>query len=177
MKIFAAGLLGLLVGAALGVFGLMWLHHHSPFRDGRHTGHHGGHHDREADTAAAPAAAATSGEKPAYLIVLGEVYDREKFIADYTAKLPPLYEKFGGEYLAVGRNFEVFEGTGNFKSFVVSKWPSMAAANAFWTSSDYDALRRARIDGNWGRFDVYALEGLPEPATTAAPAPAESAPK
>jgi uncharacterized protein (DUF1330 family) len=101
--------------------------------------------------------------KPAYLVVLGEVLDQEKFARGYVAKLPPIYAKHGGVYLAAGRNFEVLEGEGEFKSFVISKWPSMDAVRSFWTSPEYDALRRARIDGNWGRFDVYALEGLPAP--------------
>ncbi|MBY0423949.1 MAG: DUF1330 domain-containing protein, partial [Parvularculaceae bacterium] len=111
---------------------------------------------------------ATAG-KPAYLVVLGEVYDREKFATGYVAKLPPIYQKFGGEYLAVGRNFEVLEGTGAFKSYIISKWPSMDAVKAFWTSPEYKELQRARIDGKWGRFDVYALEGLAAPSTSAAP--------
>lgn len=101
---------------------------------------------------------------PAYLIVLGEVYDREAFMSGYAAKLAPVYEKFGGEYVAMGRNHEVLEGTGSFSSYVVSKWPSMDAARAFWNSEDYAPLRDARIENNWGRFDVYLVEGLPAAA-------------
>lgn len=169
MKALAAGLIGLIIGAALSAGGLIWFHHHGPHQKG---GRHHGHHDCE-KAAPAPAAAEeapAAASKPAYLVVLGEVYDREKFMNEYSAKLPPLYEKFGGQYIALGRNFEVFEGAGNFKSFVIAKWPSMEAARAFWNSPDYDALRRARIDGNWGRFDVYAFEGLETPVAAAASA-------
>lgn len=113
------------------------------------------------------AAAATPAPRPAYLVVLGDVHDREAFAKDYVAKLPPLYARFGGEYLAVGRNFEVMEGKGDFQSYVISKWPSMEAGRAFWNSPEYAALRQARIDGDWGRFDVFLLEGLPAPATSA----------
>lgn len=103
-------------------------------------------------------------DAPAYLIVLGEVYDRDAFMTGYAAKLAPVYEKFGGEYVAMGRNHEVLEGTGSFSSYVVSKWPSMDAARAFWNSEDYAPLRDARIENNWGRFDVYLVEGLPAAA-------------
>lgn len=97
---------------------------------------------------------------PAYLIVLGDVYDRDAFISGYAAKMPPLYAQFGGEYLAVGQNKDILEGEGSFQSYVISKWPSMDAARAFWNSEGYAPLRDARIDNNWGRFEVYLLEGM-----------------
>jgi uncharacterized protein (DUF1330 family) len=103
---------------------------------------------------------------PAYLVVLGDVYDREAFIGEYVAKLGPIYEQHGGEYLAVGRNWELMEGEGEFQSFVISKWPSMDAGRAFWNSDEYAQLKDARIQNNWGAFDVYLLEGLPAPASS-----------
>lgn len=110
------------------------------------------------------AKAAAPPEKPAFLVVLGDVHDREAFAAGYVAKLPPVYAKYGGEYLAVGRNFETLEGEAGFQSVVISKWPSMAAGRAFWNSPEYRELQKARIDGGWGRFDVYLVEGLPPAA-------------
>lgn len=161
MSRIIVGMAGLVIGAALGAGGLWFAHHHV----------RKSHHAPRADAAVSPAAQsapqAQEGDKPAYLVVLGEVLDREKFMGEYTAKLPPVYQKYGGTYLAAGRNFETFEGEADFKSFVISKWPSMDAARRFWTSPEYDALRRARIEGEWGRFDVFALEGLPATAATA----------
>jgi uncharacterized protein (DUF1330 family) len=151
MSRILAGLSGLILGAVLGAGGLYLAHH------GR----------ERADAAPAAEGAPEAGAKPAYLVVLGEVYDRDAFMSGYTAKLPPVYEKYGGRYLAAGRNFEVFEGEARFKSFVISKWPSMAAARAFWESPDYAPLKQARIANGWGRFDVYALEGLPDPSAAA----------
>lgn len=145
MSRILAGLSGLVVGAALGA-GALWFAHHGP-----------------ATPDAAPPAPA-GARNPAYLVVLGEVLDRDAFMSGYAAKLAPVYAQYGGEYLAVGRNFEIFEGEAGFKSFIISKWPSMAAARAFWDSPEYAPLKAARIDNAWGRFDVYALEGLPEPA-------------
>jgi uncharacterized protein (DUF1330 family) len=147
MSRLASVMIGFAAGAALGA-GAMWLA------------------QRPAERPPMAHASAPVSGPPAYLVVLGEVIDREKFMTEYTAKLPPVYEKFGGTYLAAGRNFEVFEGEATFRSFVISQFPSMEAARAFWTSPEYDALRRARIEGNWGRFDVFALEGLPKPAAS-----------
>lgn len=107
--------------------------------------------------------ASSDAPRPAYLVVLGDVYDRNAFMSGYSAKLAPLYDKYGGEYLAVGRNKDVLENGDEFQSFVISKWPSMEAAQAFWRDPEYVKLKDARIDQNWSRFDVYLLEGLPEP--------------
>lgn len=115
----------------------------------------------ETELAAGPAAA------PAYMLVLGEVFDRPAFGAGYAAKLPPLYEQYGGEYVAVGRGVEVLEGDYAPQSYVVGRWPSLEAARAFWSSPEYDVLRRARIDNQWGNFDVLLVEGLPEAAREA----------
>ena len=122
---------------------------------------------------AGPTAVAEAVEptRPAYMLVLGKVHDRAAFGTGYVAKLPPLYARFGGEYLAVGRGVEVLEGDYAPESFVIGKWPSMDAAQAFWTSPEYDELRRARIDNGWGEFDVLLIEGLPAPVQEAEVSP------
>ena len=106
----------------------------------------------------------TAPEPPAYMIVLGEVFDRPAFMEGYVAELPPLYEEFGGAYIALGGGpgIEVLEGDYAPPSYVVSKWPNAQAARDFWNSDGYDALRRARIDNAWGEFDVLLVQGLPE---------------
>ena len=103
-------------------------------------------------------------EAPAYMIVLGAVLDRPAFMEGYAAQLPPLYEEFGGAYLALGGGpgIEVLEGDYAPPSYVISKWPSSQAARDFWNSDGYDVLRRARIDNSWGDFDVLLVSGLPE---------------
>lgn len=103
-------------------------------------------------------------ETPAYMIVLGEVYDRPAFMEGYAGKLAPLYDEFGGYYVAIGGGpgIEVLEGDYAPPSYVISKWPNAQAARDFWHSEAYDALRRARIDNNWGTFDVLLVQGLPD---------------
>ena len=105
-------------------------------------------------------------ERPAYMIVLGEVFNRPAFMEGYAAKLPPLYNEFGGAYIALGGGpgIEVLEGDYAPPSYVISKWPSAQAARDFWNSEAYDELRRARIDNAWGEFDVLLVAGLPDEA-------------
>ena len=99
---------------------------------------------------------------PGYLIVIGKVHQRDAFFDGYVEELPAVYARYGGAYLALGRDYRVLEGEAAFESFVISRWPSMEAAQAFWNSDEYAPLRRARIDGDWGDFDVYLFPGLPE---------------
>ncbi len=110
---------------------------------------------------------APSGDPAVYMIVLGKVHDRPAFMAGYAAKLPPLYEKFGGEYVALSRELIVFEGEPGFESVVIARWPSEAAARAFWTSPEYEELIRARTENEWGDFTVVIVPALPAPVQRA----------
>lgn len=102
-------------------------------------------------------------EPPAYLVVLGEVLDRPAFMQGYVSKLPPVYEQYGGEYLAVGGgpSIVVLEGQYTPPSYVISKWQSMKAARDFWNSAEYAPLKEARIANAWGDFDVLLIQGVP----------------
>jgi uncharacterized protein (DUF1330 family) len=103
---------------------------------------------------------ASAPDRPAYLLVQGRVTDREGFNA-YSAALPPIYRKYGGEYLALvpAALVEVAEGDAEDRSIVLARFPSRAAARAFWDSPEYAAARRLR-EGK-GSFFVTILEGLP----------------
>lgn len=101
-------------------------------------------------------------DAPAYMIVTGEVHDRESFMTGYAAHLGPLYERYGGQYLALGANPEILEGQAD-PSFVISTWPSAEAARAFWNDPDYKTLKAARIEQGWGTFDVMLVEGFGAP--------------
>lgn len=104
-----------------------------------------------------------SSDAPAYLVVLGEVFDRKAFMDGYASKLAPLYEEYGGVYLALGGGpgIDTLEGEYAPPSYVISRWPNAQAARRFWNSDGYDELRRARIDNGWGEFDVLLIQGLP----------------
>lgn len=99
--------------------------------------------------------AATS---PAYLVVTGEVLDRDAFMAGYASQLGPLYERHGGSYLVLGGNPEQLEGQAT-PSVVISRWPSRTAAQAFWSDPEYAPLKAARIDNGWADLDVVLVDG------------------
>jgi len=105
--------------------------------------------------ATGPAAAA-----PAYLLVQGVVIDAEGFKA-YNAVLPPIYRKFGGQYLSVtpAAKVEVAEGAAENRSIVIARFPSKDAAWAFWRSAEYEAAKALRAGK--GTFFVAVLDGLP----------------
>jgi uncharacterized protein (DUF1330 family) len=96
---------------------------------------------------------------PAYLLVQGTVTDIEGFKA-YNAALPPIYEKFGGHYIAVtpASKVEVAEGEPRNESILIAKFPSKEAAWGFWRSAEYTAAKKLR-EGK-GRFYVTVLEGF-----------------
>lgn len=84
---------------------------------------------------------------PAYLIVVAEIVDREAFVRDYAGRAAALVERFGGRYLMRAPGAELLEGRfGGGASVVISEWPDAAAARAFWTSPDYEEIKRARAD-------------------------------
>lgn len=108
---------------------------------------------------ARPVAAAK--DQAVYLIVLGQVFDRPAFIEGYVAKLPPLYERYGGDYVVLSGQPAILEGVPDFESVVISQWPSEAAVRAFWSSPEYEALIRDRTENGWGEFTVVIVPALP----------------
>ena len=123
-----------------------------------------------ADTAATEEVVA---EAPVLLLIIGQVRDRETFMARYAAELPALYETFGGTGLAAGEGVEALEGLAGFETYLVSRWPSREAALAFWESEAHEALRQARIDEAWGDFDTLLLPAGRVEATEAGEPPAD----
>jgi uncharacterized protein (DUF1330 family) len=97
---------------------------------------------------------------PAYLLVQGRVTDREGFKA-YSAALPAIYRRYGGEYLALvpAPEVEVAEGEPELRSIVLARFPSRTAARAFWDSPEYAEAKRLRAGK--GTFYVTILDGLP----------------
>lgn len=112
-------------------------------------------------SAAEPAAPLPDG---AYMIVMGTVHDRPAFFSGYMPGLPALYERHGGRYMAVTGEVETLEGETGFQSIVLSRWPDMQSARDFWEDPDYRTLANARIDGEWGDFNVVLIPALPAPS-------------
>jgi uncharacterized protein (DUF1330 family) len=81
----------------------------------------------------------------AYMIILAKVHDREKFLAGYARAAAELVEKCGGKYVLRAPGALCLEGTvGDGQSVVISEWPDLATARAFWDSSEYQEIKKLR---------------------------------
>lgn len=72
---------------------------------------------------------------PAYAIVQVDVKDADEY-AKYAALAGPAVAKFGGEFLARGGDYEVFEGTSRARNVLI-RFPDMETAKTFYHSPDY----------------------------------------
>lgn len=106
----------------------------------------------------------------AYMIVLAQVHDRQRFLEGYAVQAAALVERFGGRYRLRAPGARCLEGSlGDGRSVVISEWPDLASARAFWDSPEYRqvaALREGICDAQ-----VLLVEGdligVDLPATTA----------
>ncbi|MDX1517435.1 MAG: DUF1330 domain-containing protein [Woeseiaceae bacterium] len=91
----------------------------------------------------------------AFMIIQADITDPDRFV-EYARRTPALIEQFGGRYRSMRGELEQLEGKPDNRKLVVSEWPSMEAARAFWHSPEYAAVRQYR-EGT-GEFDVYLVE-------------------
>lgn len=81
----------------------------------------------------------------AFMMIACKIHEREKFISGYGQAVPKLVDKFGGEYIVVAPGAELLEGNlEGYTSVAISKWPSKAAAMAFWNSDEYADAKKLR---------------------------------
>lgn len=103
-------------------------------------------------------------DRPVFMLVIAAVTDREALMA-YSRALGQsgLYDAHGGYYASIGRPVSVFEGDwGAGDSVVIAKFPSRAAAEAFWHSDVYtNAIKPLRAGA--GTFRVALFDALPVP--------------
>jgi len=103
--------------------------------------------------------------KPAYFMVQIKFKNFEESMQRYGMPAIPTLSKFGGEMIAGSRTPKVLEGSWDGNWAAVLRFPSMEAAEGWYHSSDYKALKELRLneltdEGGW----VLAIEAL-EPAT------------
>ncbi len=94
----------------------------------------------------------------AYMIIRAELDDPAGF-RDYAIAAAELIGKFGGEYVVRGaQNVVILEGDWpEEEKVVISKWPSMEAAQEFWNSPEYAEVKKLRLGK--ARVKVRLLEG------------------
>ena len=99
----------------------------------------------------------------AYMLVMGKDYNPADLGA-YAKTLPPIYAKYGGEYVAFSTDIDIAEGRYDYQSLIISGWPSAKDARAFWDSPEYREAIKLR-DGI-GTFDVVIVPSLAAPRPT-----------
>jgi uncharacterized protein (DUF1330 family) len=91
-------------------------------------------------------------------------------MAQYSAALPPIYQKFGGFYLGIGgpgRGVELLEGAWFDHSMVLARFANRADISKFWTSPEYTAAKQLRKGA--GVFNVFAMDGTAHEAPPGQP--------
>ena len=95
-----------------------------------------------------------------YMIVIGDIHDRQAFLEGYAKVVPSLVEKFGGRYILKGAGGKFLEnGWCDNPSALVSEWPSRAAAQRFWDSPEY--AEAAKLREGIGTFQVLLIDSAP----------------
>lgn len=99
-----------------------------------------------------------AGDQPAYMLVLGQVSDREKLGA-YSALIWPMYRQRGGYYLGLATADNVRSAINDNRdapSIVIARWPNLAAARDFWFSDDYQS-KAIPLRADAGTFNALLL--------------------
>jgi uncharacterized protein (DUF1330 family) len=95
---------------------------------------------------------------PAYIIVLVDVTDRERY-ADYTKVTPSVVAEFGGRFIARGGKTETLEGPPETRRIVLIEFPSYELASAFYQSHEYQRAKALRNGAAHATFIL--VEGHP----------------
>ena len=91
----------------------------------------------------------------AFMIIQAEITNLEQFM-EYSRRAPALIEKYGGRYRCMRGAHVQLEGQPDSRKIVVSEWPSMEAAQAFWDSDEYQQLKAVREGA--ATIDVHLCE-------------------
>lgn len=91
----------------------------------------------------------------AFMFVQADITDPQQFM-EYAKRTPALIKQFGGRYRCMRAEVEQLEGNPDDRKIVVSEWPSMDAARAFWNSPEYEEVKKFREGA--ADVDVYLVE-------------------
>jgi len=94
------------------------------------------------------------------MIIVAELTDPKGFM-EYGARAAELIEQFGGEYIVRGAKQSVLlEGDWpDEEKVVISRWPSVEAAQKFWNSPEYEEAKKLRAGK--AIVKVRLVEGIP----------------
>jgi len=97
----------------------------------------------------------------AYLFIRTKIHDPTQY-AKYVQAVRPLAARWGSRFIVRSRPVEILEGAPDQWSdylHLVSEWPSVEAAKAFWNSEEYRAVRVLRAGA--GDVHVTLTDELP----------------
>ena len=97
----------------------------------------------------------------AYIIVDMNITDIDQY-QEYMAVAPAAVAAAGGKYLVRGGRFETLEGQWQPTRIAMLRFPSFAAAKAFYDGEMYRKAR-ARRAGTTEFFNLVLVEGVPAP--------------
>ncbi len=97
---------------------------------------------------------------PAYMLVQGSVTKLEP-IQQYVAIIMPMLRERLGYYVvyAEAPDVTVLHGSWNDQAFIISRWPTLAAAQDFWYCDRYQDVAIPTRTGH-GAFTVLLMPGL-----------------
>ena len=81
---------------------------------------------------------------PAYVIAdVRDAWDAEA-LQEYRRRNTDAVAAHGGRFVVRGGEHELLEGDWDTRRLVVMEFPDMAAARAWWTSDEYEAIKPIR---------------------------------
>ena len=103
----------------------------------------------------------TDKDKAVYMLVVGQIEDREKMAAYQSALMESgLYPEHDGHYVAFGKPVDTFEGEWpDNQGLVIAKFPSLKHAQAFWHSDSYQSRIKPLRQGA-GSFSVSVFNAV-----------------
>jgi uncharacterized protein (DUF1330 family) len=92
----------------------------------------------------------------AYVVALIDVHDLNQY-KPYMLQVPDVIARHGGRYLVRNGRKQLLEGTLPSERVVVLQFPSMAHAQAWYESPEYQALKAIRTEAS--DATVFVIEG------------------
>jgi len=81
---------------------------------------------------------------PAYLLAFVRVEDYKTYKSEYLDKATPIITRYGGVPIAVSESLLLLEGSLPKGKLVIVKFPSMNAAEDFYSDPEYQPLKKVR---------------------------------
>ncbi|MBL6750262.1 MAG: DUF1330 domain-containing protein [Nevskia sp.] len=97
---------------------------------------------------------------PGYLIAQIDVKDYPEYIRRYGMPANALLQKYGAEPLVASAAAQIVEGSAGGNWTVVIRFPSLAAADAFYNSAEYQPLKSLRVNALTNSGSILIVGGF-----------------